>query len=72
MDTARAADFPGLPRMSVTSPCTVPHPGIEPGSPGLQADPLPSEPPGKPNHLLLVIKDFAYPTLVTVWAESGL
>ena len=47
MDTARAADFPGLPRMSVTSPCTLPHPGIEPGSPGLQADPLPSEPPGK-------------------------
>ena len=31
MDTARAADFPGLPRMSVTSPCTVTHPGTEPG-----------------------------------------
>ena len=24
-------------------------PGIEPGSPVLQADPLPSEPPGKPH-----------------------
>jgi len=24
------------------------NPGIEPGSPALQADPLPSEPPGKP------------------------
>ena len=46
MDTARAADFPGLPRMSVTSPCTVPHPGIEPESPALQADSLPIELPG--------------------------
>ena len=25
-----------------------PNPGIEPGSPALQADPLPTEPPGKP------------------------
>ena len=31
-------------------PSTVdlPNPGIEPGSPALQADSLPSEPPGKP------------------------
>ena len=27
----------------------LPDPGTEPGSPALQADPLPSEPPGKPN-----------------------
>ena len=27
----------------------LPNPGIEPGSPALQADALPSEPPGKPN-----------------------
>ena len=26
----------------------LPNPGVEPGSPALQADPLPSEPPGKP------------------------
>ena len=26
-----------------------PNPGIEPGSPALQADSLPSEPPGKPD-----------------------
>ena len=26
----------------------LPYPGIEPGSPALQADSLPSEPPGKP------------------------
>ena len=30
------------------SPGNLPHPGIEPGSPALQADSLPSEPPGKP------------------------
>ena len=30
------------------SPEDLPNPGIEPGSPTLQADALPSEPPGKP------------------------
>ena len=30
------------------SPGDLPNPGIEPGSPALQADTLPSEPPGKP------------------------
>ena len=28
----------------------LPHPGIKPGSPALQADYLPSQPPGKPDH----------------------
>ena len=39
-----------------------PHPGIKPGSPALQADSLPSEPPGKPSHFrldLLVISIFS-------------
>ena len=31
------------------SPEDLPNPGTEPGSPTLQADALPSEPPGKPN-----------------------
>ena len=31
-------------------PGDLPNPGIEPGSPPLQADSLPSEPPGKPKH----------------------
>ena len=38
-------------------PCTpgdLPNPGIEPQSPELQADSLPSEPPGNPNPILLV------------------
>ena len=30
------------------SPGDLPNPGIEPGSPASQADPLPSEPPGEP------------------------
>ena len=30
------------------SPGDLPNPGVEPGSPALQADALPSEPPGKP------------------------
>ena len=32
------------------SPGDLPDPGIEPGSPTLQADSLPSEPPGKPKN----------------------
>ena len=32
------------------SPGDLPNPGIEPGSPALQADALPSEPPGKSLH----------------------
>ena len=31
------------------SPGDIPNPGIKPGSPALQADALPSEPPGKSN-----------------------
>ena len=31
----------------------LPDPGIEPGSPALQADALPSEPPGKPDMKVL-------------------
>ena len=39
-------------------PGDFPHPGIEPGSPALQADSLPTEPPQKPHKLytLLLIK----------------
>ena len=35
-------------RLPFPSPGDVPKPGIEPGSPALQADSLPSQPPGKP------------------------
>ena len=35
-------------RLPFPSPGDLPNPGIEPGSPALQADSLRSEPPGKP------------------------
>ena len=34
--------------VAMSSPGDLPNPGIEPRSPALQADSLPSEPPGKP------------------------
>ena len=45
MEFSRQEDWSGLP---FPSPQDLPDPGIEPGSPALQADALPSEPPGKP------------------------
>ena len=38
-------------------PGDLPNPGIEPGSPALQADSLPSELPGKPSKVVLIIND---------------
>ena len=46
MGLPRQEYWSGLPFPSAE---TLPNPGIEPGSPALQADALPSEPPGKPN-----------------------
>ena len=45
MEFARQEYWGGLP---FPSPWDLPNSGIEPGSPALQADALPSEPPGKP------------------------
>ena len=39
--------------LSFSSPGDLPNPGIEHGSPALQADSLPFESPGKPSYLLL-------------------
>ena len=36
--------------MPIPSPGDLPNPGIKPGSPTLQADSLPAEPPGKPKY----------------------
>ena len=44
MEFSRQEYWSGLP---FPSPGDLPDPGIEPGSPALQADSLPSEPPGK-------------------------
>ena len=41
------------------SPGVLPNPAVEPGSPTLQTDALPSEPPGKPREAFLYyIKDY--------------
>ena len=45
MGFSRQECWSGLP---FPSPGDLPDPGIEPGSPALWADALPSEPPGKP------------------------
>ena len=44
MEFSRQEYWSGLP---FPFPGDLPDPGIEPGSPALQADALPSEPPGK-------------------------
>ena len=46
MEFSRQEYWSGLP---FPSPGDLPNPGIEPGSPALEADALTSEPPGKPN-----------------------
>ena len=43
---ARILDWVAIP-----TPGDLPNPGIEPRSPSLQADSLPSEPPGKPGQM---------------------
>ena len=45
MGFSRQEYWSGVP---LPSPGDLPHPGIKPGSPTLQADALPSKPPGKP------------------------
>ena len=45
MEFSRQEYWSGLP---YSFPGDLPHPGIEPGSPALQADSLPSMPPQKP------------------------
>ena len=41
----------------ILSPGTLPDPGIESGSPALQAASLPSEPPGKPQNTTRAFKN---------------
>ena len=48
MEFSRQEYWSGLP---FPSPGDLPNPGMEPRSPALQADALPSEPPGKLEHI---------------------
>ena len=42
--------------LTFPSPGDLPDPGIEPGSPALQADSLPFEPPGKPRYMPVALE----------------
>ena len=44
----------------IPSPGDVPNPGIEPRSPALQVNSLPSEPPGKPKNTVVSTTDSKY------------
>ena len=57
MEFSRQEYWSGLP---FPSPGDLPNPGIEPRSPTLQADALPSEPPGNPWEVMkkLLLHDF--------------
>ena len=55
MGFSRQECWSGLP---FPSPGDLPDPGIEPGSPALQADTLPFEPPGKPIDKMVVSYSF--------------
>ena len=70
MRFSRQECWSGLP---FPAPGDLPYPGIEPGSPALQADALLSEPPGKPYYCIydmynLRIRDVEHiPTENTIW-----
>ena len=53
MGFSRQEYWSGLP---FPSPGDLPDPGIEPGSPALEADALTSEPPGKPKVMLKILQ----------------
>ena len=57
MEFTRQEFWIGLP---FPPPGDLPDPGIKPGSPALQADALPSEPPGNPT-LIKVLPNTATP-----------
>ena len=75
MGFSRQECWSGLP---FPSPGDLPDPGLEPGSPALQADALPSEPPGKlkenmnvEQDLLSPFKNILFITSVTLMTSQG-
>ena len=60
MGFSRQEYWSGVP---LPSPEDLPHPGMEPRSPALQADALPSEPPGKsydPSYFFGIMFNFLF------------
>ena len=64
MEISRQEYWSGLP---FPSPGDLPDPGIEPRSPTLQADALPSEPPGKPIQGVLSLKQHYLGNIFGLW-----
>ena len=62
MEFSRQEYLSGLP---CPSPGDLPNPGINPGSPALQADTLPSEPPGKPQFYAYLLNCTGIPMWVS-------
>ena len=54
MEFPRQEEWNGLP---FSFPGDLPHPGIEPGSPALQVNSLPTESPGKPIYILILYSE---------------
>ena len=65
MGFSRQECWSGLP---FPSPGDLPDPGIEPRSPALQADALPSEPPGKQKPVILLLKTQLSQVTVAGWS----
>ena len=66
---SRQEYWSGLP---FSSPCDLPNPGIELGSPALQTDALSSEPLGKPSEIHSVMSDSLRPQgLYSPWDSPG-
>ena len=68
MGFSRQECWNGLP---FPSPGDLPHPGIQPRSPALQADALPSEPPGKPNPSYKQAKKKKNHMIISIDAEKA-
>ena len=69
MGFSRQEYWSGLPCLS---PGDLPDPGIEPGSPALQADSLTSEPPGEPlPHSKLLKKRFLVKVYFLCYFKHG-
>ena len=62
MEFSKQEYWSGLP---FPSPRDLPNPGIEPGSPTLQANALPSEPPGKPLETFMEVSSHRLDWLLT-------
>jgi len=68
MEFSRQEYWSGVP---FPSPGNLPDPGIEPRSPALHADSLPSEPPGKPHCFLFVCLFLFFGFFWWVWRGEG-